>query len=262
MLRTTKSMREKYEKIQNYIFSLIPEKWEEIYLYASVVTNSENKQTGELFFYYIPKGILKKRAINVYEVPKRFNINEEQYLKIVEDLYKCITELKQDFIDTEQDIWTNLTISIANCKFKVEYNYDILLPMTEEEIFQRNTIWKYKYLNLGGETKEERKILDEYFSVLKPTKKETYETGLYMKTDSNSISFDKEDSFHREFLLYEKEDISNKTESFKSRIFKNHLNNRNKNLYMLEDKSKEENKDNKEENKKEQKKSKNQILDG
>ena len=83
-----------------------------------------------------------------------------------------------------------------------------------------------------------------------------------MKTDSNSISFDKEDSFHREFLLYEKEDISNKTESFKSRIFKNYLNNRNKNLYMLEDKSKEENKDNKEENKKEQKKSKNQILDG
>lgn len=256
MLRTTKSMREKYEKIQNFIFSLIPEKWEEIYLYASVVTNSENKQTGELFFYYIPKGILKKRAINVYEVPKRFNINEEQYLKIVEDLYKCITELKQDFIDTEQDIWTNLTISIANCKFKVEYNYDILLPMSEEEIYQRNIIWKYKYLNIGGETKEERRILDEYYSVLKPTKKEIYETGLYMKTDSNSISFDKEDSFHREFILYEKDDILNKAESFKSRIFKNHSNNQNKNLYMSEDK-----KENKE-IKKEQKKSKNQILDG
>lgn len=261
MLRTTKSMREKYERIQNYIFSLIPEKWDEIYLYASVVTNSENKQTGELFFYYLPKGILKKRAINVYEVPKRFNINEEQYLKIVEDLYKCITELKQDFIDTEQDIWTNLTISIANCKFKVEYNYDILLPMNEDEINQRNIIWKYKYLNLGGETKEERKILDEYFSVLKPTKKETYETGLYMKTDSNSISFDKEDSFHREFILYEKDDILNKTYSIKSRIFKNHLNSRNKNLYMSEEKNKEEDNENKE-IKKEQKKSKNQILDG
>ena len=264
MLRTTKSMREKYEKIQNFIFSLIPEKWEEIYLYASVVTNSENKQTGELFFYYLPKGILKKRAINVYEVPKRFNINEEQYLKIVEDLYKCITELKQDFIDTEQDIWTNLTISIANCKFKVEYNYDILLPMSEDEINQRNIIWKYKYLNLGGETKEERKILDEYFSVSKPTKKETYETGLYMKTDSNSISFDKEDSFHREFILYEKDDILNKADGFKSKILKKHLNNRNKNLYMLEEKNKEvenENKENKE-IKKEQKKSKNQILDG
>ena len=39
-----------------------------------------------LFFYYLPKGILKKRFINVYEVPKRFNINEEQYLKIVEEL--------------------------------------------------------------------------------------------------------------------------------------------------------------------------------
>ena len=258
MLRTTKSMREKYEKIQNYIFSLIPEKWEEIYLYASVVTNSENKQTGELFFYYIPKGILKKRAINVYEVPKRFNINEEQYLKIVEDLYKCITELKQDFIDTEQDIWTNLTISIANCKFKVEYNYDILLPMTEEEIFQRNTIWKYKYLNLGGETKEERKILDEYFSVSKPTKKETYETGLYMKTDSNSISFDKEDSFHREFILYEKDDVLNKAESIKNRIFRNSSNNKNMNKNVVEDKNNLE----KNEEKTQQKKSKNQILDG
>lgn len=258
MLRTTKSMRERYERIQNYIFSLIPEKWDEIYLYASVVTNSENKQSGELFFYYLPKGILKKRPINVYEVPKRFNINEEQYLKIVEDLYKCITELKQDFIDTEQEIWTNLTISIANCKFKVEYNYDILLPMSEDEINQRNIIWKYKYLNLGGETKEERKILDEYFSVSKPTKKEIYETGLYMKTDSNSISFDKEDSFHREFILYEKDDVLNKAESIKNRIFRNYSNNKNMNKNVVEDKNNLE----KNEEKTQQKKSKNQILDG
>ena len=35
MLRTTKLMKDKYEKIQRYLFSMIPEKWDEIYLYAS-----------------------------------------------------------------------------------------------------------------------------------------------------------------------------------------------------------------------------------
>ena len=37
-----------------------PEKWEEIYLYASVIQQMLNLETGELFFYYYPKGILKK----------------------------------------------------------------------------------------------------------------------------------------------------------------------------------------------------------
>ncbi len=40
MLRTTKNMREKYERIQSLVFSLIPEKWESIYLYASVNPNA------------------------------------------------------------------------------------------------------------------------------------------------------------------------------------------------------------------------------
>ena len=50
MLRTTKSMKEKYEKIQNYIFKLIPEKWEEIYLYASVVSNKNETRFRRIVF--------------------------------------------------------------------------------------------------------------------------------------------------------------------------------------------------------------------
>ena len=46
MLRTTKTMKEKYEKIQNYLFALIPEKWEGIYLYASVATKPYKDKTG------------------------------------------------------------------------------------------------------------------------------------------------------------------------------------------------------------------------
>lgn len=245
MLRTTKNMKEKYESIQNYIFTLIPEKWEEIYLYASVYKRENNSQSGELFFYYLPKGILKRRFVNVYEVPKRFNINEEQYLKIVEELYACIKSLRQDFIDSEQEIWTNLTISIANYKFKVEYKYEDL-PKTEHEIFERNVIWKYKYLKIGGETREERKILEDYFSEIKASNINTYETGLYIKTDNTNITFDKDDKQAREFVMYEKEELLNKANSLKSKIFSN-----NKYAKDIKDEHQEEN----------ERKSKNQILD-
>ena len=190
MLRTTKNMKEKYEKIQNLLFTLIPEKWESIYLYASV--GNDEKQKGEMFFYYIPKSIIKKKPINVYEVPQRFNINEEQYLEIVKELYSWIKKLRQDFIDTEQELWNSLTISIANFKFRVEFDYDEL-PSNEKQNNDKNIIWRYKYLKIGGEKKEERKVLEEYFSHKDISKKELYETGLYLKTENNNIMFDKEE---------------------------------------------------------------------
>ena len=55
MLRTTKNMKDKYEKIQSCLFELIPEKWDEIYLYASVIDVPGQKPVGEMYFYYIPK---------------------------------------------------------------------------------------------------------------------------------------------------------------------------------------------------------------
>ena len=193
MLRTTKNMKDKYEKIQNCLFELIPEKWEEIYLYASIVDRPGSVQTGEMYFYYIPKGLLKKKPVNVYEVPKKFNINESEYLKIVDVLYQEIKDLRQDFADTEQDLWTNLTISIAHCKFKVEFGYE---PISQEEYasFTRHVIWRYKYLHLGGEIKEERKILDKYFKnqFTIDDKKEEYQTGIYLKNANNMVGFDRE----------------------------------------------------------------------
>ena len=254
MLRTTKNMKEKYEQIQNYIFTLIPEKWEEIFLYSSVYEHEENSLSGELFFYYLPKGILRKKYINVYEVPKRFNINEEQYLKIVEDLFKCIKSLRKDFCDTEQDVWTNITISIENFKFRIEYKYD-KLPKTEDEIFERNVIWKYRYLKIGGESKEERRILEKYFDDNQEPKTEIYETGLYVRTDNNNIGFGKDDIAARDFVMYEKDELLNKASTIKSKIFSNSVYSKDKNKHAEKDKRK--NVDDVES----EKKSKNQILD-
>lgn len=193
MLRTTKNMRDKYENIQNYLFELIPEKWDEIYLYASVVDRPGEVQSGEMFFYYLPKGLLKKKEVNVYEVPKRFNINETEYLKIVDLLYQEIKDLRQDFKDTEQDLWTNLTISISHGRFTVEYRYE---EISQEEYlsFERHVIWRYKYLHIGGEQKEEKKILQKYFENQSKIdeRKEEYQTGIYLKTANNVVRYERE----------------------------------------------------------------------
>ena len=67
MLNTPR-LRNIYSKIQTELFYMIPEKWEKLYLYSSVIDMPKNVQNGELYFYYIPKGIFKKNPVNVYEL--------------------------------------------------------------------------------------------------------------------------------------------------------------------------------------------------
>ena len=84
MLNHTKKIKEMYEDIQRRIFYMIPEKWDKMYLYASVTDLIDKHKTGELFFYYIPKGIFKKNPVNVYEIPQKFNLDEKEYLKYLD----------------------------------------------------------------------------------------------------------------------------------------------------------------------------------
>lgn len=195
MLRHTKKIKDKYEDIQKKLFYMIPEKWEKVYLYASVIDQFQNVQTGELFFYYIPKGILKKNPVNVYEIPSKFNIEENEYMNLVEMLYESIKELREEFKDTEQEVWSNLTISIENTKFKIEFNYD-KLQGNEYTSYERHIIWRYKYLDqeLRYLNKEEKNIIKRYLEDTRyfEPKVETYEEGVYIKDIKNIIDFDTE----------------------------------------------------------------------
>ncbi len=95
MLKHTKKIKEIYEDIQRKLFYMIPEKWENLYLYSSVQDEEDGKQTGELFFYYIPKGIFRKNPVNVYEIPAKFNLDENEYMKLVEILFEKIKRIKR-----------------------------------------------------------------------------------------------------------------------------------------------------------------------
>ena len=103
MLHHTKKIRKIYEDIQTKIFYMIPEKWNQLYLYASVIDKANGEQTGELYFYYIPKGILKKKPVNVYEIPNKFNLDENEYVEFVKIIYDQIKELRNEFRETGLD---------------------------------------------------------------------------------------------------------------------------------------------------------------
>ena len=88
-----------YSEIQKKLFYIIPEKWDSIYLYASVIDMPNQKPVGEMYFYYLPKGFIKKKYVNGYEIPNLFNIDEEQYSKLITDVYNKIKMLREKFVN-------------------------------------------------------------------------------------------------------------------------------------------------------------------
>ena len=77
-----------YEEIQKKLFYLIPEKWDSVFLYASMVDSGPKKVNGEMYFYYFPKGLIKKKVVNAYEIPSLFNIDEDKYYDLINSLYR------------------------------------------------------------------------------------------------------------------------------------------------------------------------------
>ncbi len=198
MLNHTKKIKGIYEDIQRKLYYMIPEKWEKLYLYSSVLDEPDKEgKTGELFFYYIPKGIFKKKPVNVYEIPAKFNLDENQYLKLVQILYGKIKELRKEFAKSERgQLWSNITLSIQNLKFRVEYDYTDL-NNSDFTSYERHVIWRYENLGIDETqvSKEDKEILKRYKLGAKTLlKKEHYDAGIYIQDVENVIAYSTENN--------------------------------------------------------------------
>ncbi len=217
MLKHTKKIKEMYEDIQRRIFYMIPEKWDKMYLYASVSDLIDGHKTGELFFYYIPKGIFKKNPVNVYEIPQKFNLDEKEYLKLVNILYQKIVELREEFKKIEiVPTWTNLTMKIEGIQFKVEYDYEDL-SRSKFSSYERHIIWSYNYLGIKEEqlNKKERNILERYLIGEKVIRRrERYEAGIYIKNIKNIVDYDTESYSAEQNIEY----VATKSEKVRNQI--------------------------------------------
>lgn len=240
MLKNGK-IRMVYEKIQRDLFYMIPEKWDKVYLYASVFNHINSIQTGEMFFYYYPKSVFRKNPINVYEVPNKFNIDEKSYLKLAEKLYDEIKNLRIALVEAGEKEWTNLTICIEDFNFNVEYRDDDLVN-SKYTNYDRHLVWRYKYLNvpLNSYSKKDRKMIEEYLEKEEYQNKNitTYSEGIYKKPVSNITEYDKEEDNRSEIIndnikentykpkkltqenYIEESTISTKEQNIKSQILK------------------------------------------
>ncbi len=146
-----------YSDIQRQLLYMIPEKWIKIALYASV----DDNMSGELFFYYLPKSIVKEEAINCYEIPQLFNINEKEYLELLSGIYNKIKMLKRMYVNEYRRNWSNLTITIDDEAFKIMYSYEDL-NVHPFNSFERHIIWRKEFLDIDPVLKKDKKVIDRY----------------------------------------------------------------------------------------------------
>lgn len=144
-----------YKDLQTSLIKLIPEKWDSICLYASVLEDRK----GEMYFYYFPKRFIKSKPINCYEIASRFGIDEKVYNEEIAKIYVKIKRLKS----LTKGRWTNVTLIIDKNLFTLEYHYnDLYKSIYTDE--QRRIIWCYKYLHIPLESlnKKEQELVTHY----------------------------------------------------------------------------------------------------
>lgn len=184
-----------YAKIQKQLFYMIPEKWDKIYLYASFIEGMNHLETGEMFFYYFPKSLLKKNPVNSYEIPAKFNLEEEEYLKLASKLYYLMKQLRDEFTQNGEKQWTNVTIKIENFKFVVKFYYDELSTL-EEASQRKHLLWVYHNLKTPLESfnKKQRQILIEELEKEQLSKPEvqTYSEAMYKSPIKNLVQYHQE----------------------------------------------------------------------
>ena len=193
MINTPK-LKKIYQELQQKLFYMIPEKWDKVYLYASVIEHPNKLETGEMFFYYFPKSVLKKNPINVYEVPNKFDLDDGAYLKLANELYNTIKYLRRVMREEGEDTWSNITISVEEFRFKIEYGYENLMN-SKFSNYERHIIWRYRYLDIALDSfnKKEKKIIEEYYNSRVSNNKtpKIYMEPMYKRNFSNIIDFNK-----------------------------------------------------------------------
>lgn len=141
------------------------------------------------------RGLLKKRQSIGYEIPAAFNIDEDVYSRLVTDLYNEIKKLRQIWFYKNHKTWTNLTISVENHQFKIEYDYQNL-KLSQFDSYERHVIWRYLYLKLDLQlfSKKEQQIIKKYVDFItsnKQPKKDLYLEGIYKQPVKNIVDYEK-----------------------------------------------------------------------
>ena len=190
-----KGEKEFYKQIQDHLFEMIPESWKKILLHVSLIDIPNQKPRGEVYIYYIPKGILKRKPVNCYEVPSLFDIDEEEYSRLIMSLYNVIKLLRDSYKSFRKKAWNTIEISVTSQVFEVKYKFEDL-KLSEYTPEDRHIIWRYENLNidLASLERKERKLLDYYIqeaSVALEPSQELVKTEIYERPAKATVDYER-----------------------------------------------------------------------
>ncbi|WP_090997693.1 immunity protein YezG family protein [Bacillus sp. 491mf] len=153
-----KEMDRLYREIAETINEMIPEEWEKFYFYAQI-----SETGGGTYFFY---NTLENEQQYKYslEIPFEYEIDEEEFEKKEDLLYKLSKELRSIFKDNQQELWYSFIMSLESSgKFKMHYDYTNWFD-TEYSFSDQMIIWKNKYLGEVPNDESYKMLIDKYYS--------------------------------------------------------------------------------------------------
>lgn len=183
-----------YKQIQNHLFEMIPESWKTILLHTAIIDIPNQRPRAELYIYYIPKGVLKRKPVNCYEIPALFDIDEEEYSRLITNLYNIIKLMRDNYKAFKKEAWSTIDIVCSNNEFVIKYGFeDLALSDYSQE--ERHIIWRYENLNLDFDSlsRSERKVLSYYIKeseVKLPPKEEICKTQIYERPAKATVDYE------------------------------------------------------------------------
>lgn len=148
-------MEDLYQRAAEILNNLIPVPWKKIYLYAEVSDDSR-----QVFFYFYPEE--KNVPIYSLDIIDKYNVEEQYFEELEDELYDVFTELWDVFERQKQEKWTNLTFILDNSgEFNIDYNYN---DLAEADSYEQQIIWEYKYLKKITEEDRPRAIIEKFLS--------------------------------------------------------------------------------------------------
>lgn len=154
-------MNQMYPMIVEHVIDMIPDgNWHEIYLYAEILDGSR-----VVYFYFNTSE--NEDFIYSHDIPEKYKVSEKIYDNLLVELQNKFYDLRQIFIDNDQEPWTNLTLTLKySGKIKINYDYEDIL---NSAIFptQRQMIFEYQYLGLLPQSEKNRQLIQNYINNLK-----------------------------------------------------------------------------------------------
>ncbi|GEL06582.1 antitoxin YezG family protein [Rummeliibacillus stabekisii] len=151
-----KEMNRLYNEIAETVNEMIPEDWNKFYFYAQISENGG----GTYFFYNTLENKQYKYSL---EIPFKYQIDEDEFERKEDVLYKLSKELRKVFKDNGQELWYSFTMSLESTgKFNLHYDYTNWFD-TDYSFSDQMIIWKNKYLGEVPNDKNYKALIDKYY---------------------------------------------------------------------------------------------------